>query len=387
MSTQKRADVVSDAERVLDPDNEFSAEELEALGFTDSATVKDGEQEEQDQTGEEVLEDGREGEPSVPQVDPVSTDPETKPTYSTALDYVLRHEGFQGDEVEVDGQKKKISDLTAEEQMDLLVEAYERKSVALAEKSKAAAPTGEAAEILEFLSKGGTPTQLAQMLLERDPAAQASRFTNEQLVTENLKKLYPEYSEQDIEDELKFLKTSGRLDRQAEILRERMIKSQPEIKGLTAEMEQQRNQSLERERAQALQEYEQEAEQIRTYVQKVSKVGEIEVPEDVRQYIGKQILSESAEKDSPFLEKLSTPDKLFRLAFLDEYHDEIVRDVAARYYEMGLSKAKETTSKFSDEPKIQVGGYRSTRTKNETKPSSKKDAGLDYDKLLTVDEI
>ena len=138
MAKSNVAGAVSNAQdRVLDPDNEFSQEELEALGFADSAdsnTVEepDGEESEQPEPEDGATEGAAEGDAATDSDEPAATD---EPKYLNALDYVLRHEGFKGDEVEIEGARKKISELTAEEQMDLLVEAYERKSVALTELS------------------------------------------------------------------------------------------------------------------------------------------------------------------------------------------------------------------------------------------------------------
>lgn len=277
--------------------------------------------------------------------------------FDNAAAYVLNKIGYSKDEIDFGpegGGKVKIADLTEAQQIDVLVEEFEKATEESAAKIKELeSRTPElkfddpmAQQIVEYLKNGGDIKKLAKEIISKDPAAQAKIMTDEEVVRAGLKKEFPSFSDKDIEDEFKEM-SPDKVARRAKAIRDKMEKERPDFSNLTKEQQDLKVAELKK----AKEDFDADINVVRNAAKKMEKIAGIPMTEQLREYLVNQTTPKSMEEDSAFISALDgNPDKLLTLQFWDSYGEKLVQQTAEYYYRKGLAEAQAGKEKLSDEP-------------------------------------
>ncbi len=305
--------------------------------------------------------------------------------YSNPAEYAMRWLGHESDEIDFgDGVKVKLNELTPEQQSDVLlsqlenvVDAYE---VALKEANSGTPQLQDdfQKQVWEFLQSNGDPKQLAQFILDNDPESMSSSMSSEDIVKRHLTETMGLEGEE-LEEEVKFLKDGNRLDAYSTRARKYFSDKGTDLSGLT---DSQRSQLAAYDQIE-IQKYEDEKTKVMNLSTKVKDLSGIPVTKEINDFIATQITPKSYKEDSDFVKNLDNPEKLYRLAFLDNYFEDIVDNLKQTYFEMGKSSIAPASDNLSKEP-IRVRSFRSQGTVQ--RPSAvTKDGKIDFDALLKAD--
>lgn len=294
--------------------------------------------------------------------------------YTNEAEYILRKMGYDKDEIDFGGDigKVKISDLTPEQQVIVARQEFDSMIESFEERLKEAESKGvqfedkQAQQILEYLKEGGDIKKLAKEILSRDPAAQAKMLSDEDIVKMGLKKEFPEFSEEEINEEFKDLATKdGAVARRAKALRTRMEKQQPDFSDLTEGERKAREEGIQAE----VNQFKAESENIRKVAKTIKEIAGVPIGDQHREFLLNKVIPSKMEDDSEFIQGLSKPDKLLRLQFLDTYAEKL----AEYHYKRGLEAAKakngkKDESELSDEPiRTYSGGKGKTKSSTTAK--------------------
>lgn len=323
-----------------------------------------------------------------PAGDPPAADPpsggDDPVAYANPAEQALKWLGYESDEVDFgEGNVVKLNELSPEQQADVLagqletvVNAYEAEIQNL----KTGTPQLETEyqrQVFEFLKGNGDPIKLAEYILQNNPSSMVNTMSDEDVVRKHLGDSMG-LEGQDLEDELKFIKDGERLTTYAERARKALEAKGVDLSGLNAEQ----RQAIQNQEQQAIQEFENEKTQVINFVSSVKDVSGIPVTKDVSDYISTQILPSTHNEDSAFLKSLNNPQKLYRLAFLDNYFEDVVDNLKKTYFEMGKGSVAPPSQGLQKEP-IQVRSFRSgsTAAKNSVMDKNGK---VDLDKLINA---
>lgn len=394
---------------VIDPDNVFMDEENNIQSIydpetgktfkTDSDDADDDLEKDEDKDKGEKDEESEGGDPdkkkdkdkdkdspgedsSKGDKDDADKDDSPDPQYLNGADYILKVTGYEGDEVQIGETSKKIAELTHEEQMRVVIEEF-RKAVSYyedalgnPENQQQGFQNEDEKEIIEYLRNGGDKIALAKHILSNDPSERISAMSDEDIVKDQLRKEFPDWTDEDLDEEVEALKDRGRLEKRAGIYRERYKK---EASGLGDLTESQKAAKEEADRK--LQEkHDKEVNDIREAAKKIKTIAGVPVNENILNNTMSKLIPQKPDEESEFLRNLG-PEKIIRLQFLDDNIEKILENTARRYYELGKSKSEKVIKKFSDEPYGFLGG--SPKKEEPAKPNGE----LDMDKLLDIKEF
>lgn len=321
-----------------------------------------------------------------PLSDPPADDPppggDDPKEYSNPAEQALKWLGYESDEVDFgEGNVVKLNELSPEQQADVLagqletvVNAYEAEIQHL----KTGTPqldTDYQRQVFEFLKANGDPKKLAEYILQNDPASMVKTMSDEEAVRKHLGDSMG-LEGQDLEDELKFIKDGERLNTYAERARKALEAKGVDLSGLNTEQ----RQAIQNREQEAIDAFEAEKTQVINFVGSVKDISGIPVTKEVSDYISTQILPSGHNEDSAFLKSLNNPQKLYRLAFLDNYFEDVVDNLKKTYFEMGKGSVAPPSQGLQKEP-IQVRSFRtgSTAAKNSVLDKNGK---VDLDKLI-----
>jgi hypothetical protein len=297
---------------------------------------------------------------------------EVEVEYANDAEYILRKSGYDKDEIDFGGDigKIKIVDLTLEQQMivireefDQTVEEYQQVIKELEEnKPEFRFENPQHQQFVDYLNDGGDIKKLAKEILSRDPAAQAKMLSDDEIVKLGIKKEFPEFSSEEVEDEFKDMEKAGSIARRAKALRTRMEKSQPDFSDLSAEQRKAQETALEDQLAT----FKTESENIRKAARKLTEIAGIKLEEAHLNFLVNKVIPSRMEEDSDFIKGLENPEKLLRLQFYDTYGDKL----SEYHYQRGLAEAQAKAKKgsidesdLSDEPvRVYQGRTKSMKT-------------------------
>lgn len=320
--------------------------------------------------------------PDNPNPDDQQLNPED---YSNPAEYAMKWLGYESDEVDFgDGNVVKLKELTAEQQADVLanqlqnvVQSYETELQRVREEGPEL-DQPLAKQVFEFLKKNGDPVELAKFILENNPSALATTLSPEDMVRRHLGETM-NLEGDELEAEVNFLKENGRLDTYAERAKKYLEAKGVDLKGLTQEQQNKLNEQAQAE----LQEFEVQKTDVLNYVAAAKDVAGIPVKKEINDFIASQILPPDPSQPSPFLQQLDNPAKLHRLAFLDNYFEDIVENLKTTYFEMGKSSVTPASEVLKKEP-IPVRSFRSSSNSNSSSAVGA-DGKVDLDKLVKTD--
>lgn len=298
--------------------------------------------------------------------------------FANPAEYILRKTGYTEAEVDL-GEgvgKKKITDLTPEEQLDVVVAEFDQTIEELQQKitdlegrkPEFKFEDKSKQQILDYLKEGGDIKKLAKEILSKDPAAQAKMLSDSEIVKLGIKREFEEWTDEEVEDELKSIEADpAKLARRAKALRLRMEKEQPDYSSLTEEQKQEKAEAVAAEKKQ----FDADITGVKDAAKKLKKIGEFELSDDIRNFLIKKVVPGSMEDDSDFVKGLDgNPEKLLTLQFWDTYGPKLIEKTRDHYYKLGLQKGQEGKEKLSDEPVIRTYGSSGKSVKKSETPKN-----------------
>lgn len=313
----------------------------EAKGSSKAApvTTEEGEQEE----GEaEVEGDTAEGQDA------------DEPEYENHADYILKAGGYKEEEIALgDGSSKSIKDLTDAEQLDLIVDEFDRTRQGLEaqiqqlkeENGSLKLSDPAAQQVVDYLRNGGDLQQLAKEIISSDPAAQAKLLTDEQVNRLAIKRQFPTFSDEEVDAELKDMNDAQRA-RRAKAYRAILENEKPDLSKLTdkqkAEM-----QSRELETIKAY-----DANK-KTMVEKAKAIKEIagaKIDDNMRNYLLRETVPQKAGEDSSFVKQIiADPGLLLELKFYHQFGKKMISSAEDFHYKRGLAEGRKVSARLPEE--------------------------------------
>lgn len=225
------------------------------------------------------------------------------------LDEVLKKVGYDISEIDFgDGNIKPISELTDEEQIEILVQQ-------LSQQTKESLPqlSEDETKLVEFLRSGKSPRELAESILESDLSYKYSKMSDEEVVREYLTKEKPTFTPEEIEEEIEDMKGRGtKLAREAKDIRTK-FSSTAQLPQVEPDVD-----------------FEKEKADLITYATNV------QVPAQVKNDVLNFILPKNGLEESELIKYMSTPDALFNIGYLLTQFDSITKQ-----HQQDLIKAEE----------------------------------------------
>ena len=221
------------------------------------------------------------------------------PVFVNKLDEVLKKVGYDISEIDFgDGNVKSISELTDEEQIEILVQQLSQQS----SQSQGPQLSQDELNLVEFLRSGKTPRELAESILESDLSFKYSKMSDEDVVREYLTKEKLSYTPEEIEEEIEEMKSRGtKLAREAKDIRLKYT-STAQIPQVEPDVD-----------------YEKEVGDLITYAKGV------DVPASVKNDVLNYIIPKSKMEESELIKYMSTPDALFNIGYLLTQYDNILK--------------------------------------------------------------
>lgn len=221
------------------------------------------------------------------------------PVFVNKLDEVLKKVGYDISEIDFgDGNVKPISELTDEEQIEILVQQLTQQS----SQSQGPQLSQDELNLVEFLRSGKTPRELAESILESDLSFKYSKMSDEDVVREYLTKEKLSYTPEEIEEEIEEMKSRGtKLAREAKDIRLKYT-STAQIPQVEPDVD-----------------YEKEVGDLITYAKGV------DVPASVKNDVLNYIIPKSKMEESELIKYMSTPDALFNIGYLLTQYDNILK--------------------------------------------------------------
>lgn len=294
----------------------------------------------------------------APVVDPDKDKPADDDTeeYDNPAAYILKRNGYENDEVDLGGDlgKVKIADLTPEQQIDVMVEEFDStvdKLEAEIKTLKERAPELKFEDpahqqIVDYLKEGGDIKKLAKEILSKDPAAQAKMLSDAEVVKLGIKKSYPSYTEQDVDDEFKEM-TPAQVARRAKADRTRMESEKPDFSNLTAEQKA----ANDRATLQVIADFEKDVNNVKEVAKKMTSIANLPVNDKMKDFLLSQVIPKTVNEDSVFMKNLDdNPEKLLTLQYWDTYGEKLIQQTADFYYKKGIKDANGGKEKLSDTP-------------------------------------
>ena len=280
---------------------------------------------------------------------------EDEPEYVNHADYILRMGGYEGDEISLeDGSSVKIADLTTEQQLNLVTNEFARMreefETSLAEKPKGEELTEDERHLVEFLRNGGTAKDLAKYIIDNDPDNAHKSLTDDELVLESLRNSMPGASEEDIQEEFKLLKEAGRVEKRAQLLRQKLGSGEIKLADISAK----HRQAVEARQAKELEAEIEDAKKLKSYSAQVKEIAGIPVDPTVINAVVKDLIPDVPGEDSVFLKSLASPEKLLRLQFLDKYAEEVFEHIARQSTQQGMEIERERLQNEIDDLKTKL---------------------------------
>lgn len=250
--------------------------------------------------------------PDAPEVPENTQEPVT---FVNKLDEVLKKVGYDITEIDFgDGVVKPISELTEEEQIDILVQQLsEQAQQAPADETLSV----DEKKLVEFLRSGKSARELAESILENDMSYKYSKMSDEEVVREHYKKEKPSYTPEEIEEEIEDMKSRGtKLAREAKDIRLKYVETAriPEVEPDV--------------------DFEKESADLINYAKG------IQVAPSIKNDVLNFIIPKSKTEDSDLIKYMSTPDALFNIGYLLTQYDNIVKN-----HQVELKAAKEQGKK------------------------------------------
>lgn len=238
-----------------------------------------------------------------------TTETDEPVVFVNKLDEVLKKVGYDISEIDFgDGIVKPISELTDEEQIEILVQQ-------LSQQTKESLPqlSEDETKLVEFLRSGKSPRELAESILESDLSYKYSKMSDEEVVREYLTKEKPTFTPEEIEEEIEDMKGRGtKLAREAKDIRTK-FSSTAQLPLVDPDVD-----------------FEKEKADLITYATNV------QVPAQVKNDILNFILPKNGLEESELIKYMSTPDALFNIGYLLTQFDNITKQ-----HQQDLIKAEE----------------------------------------------
>lgn len=277
-------------------------------------------------------------------------------------DYVLRNLGYTQKQVDLgDGVVKDVADLTDQEQLDVVTARlekvmgfYETQLDELKNGTGAFTNDVEKAVIQTLRENDYNLADLAKIISENDPSAVARTASNEELVTMHLRNMYPDITDEELQEELEGMAGTSRFDRIASLVRENLSKKDLGESDFAKAIQKLRETTSLKESN----DYKAKRTELIEYTKNIEKFGEIPLSQEIKDFVMADIDSDAHDKNSPFLDSLDKPDRLFRLSFLDKFHEQILENTANYYFELGKKEAQKIVGKFRETPEVIKTGTR-----------------------------
>jgi hypothetical protein len=288
-------------------------------------------------------------------------------------DYILTQLGYTNKQIDLgEGVIKDVADLSEAEQLEVLtgrfedvVGYYQTKLNEIETNGGSFANEVESVLVQALRDNDYNLTDLVKIISENDPVALAKSASNEELVTKHLKSIYPDFSDEDIADELEGMAGTSRFDKLASKLRENLL-GQKLGEGDLAKAIQNYSAT---QNTRLTTEFNQQKNDMVSYMSSFNEFGGLPVDDSIKNFLLSELVPESPEKDSNFLSGINSPERATRLVFLDKFHDQIVKGTADYYFELGKAEAEKLIGKFKEKPDtISIGN----RFRKKTEDSKKK---------------
>lgn len=238
-----------------------------------------------------------------------TTETDEPVVFVNKLDEVLKKVGYDISEIDFgDGNIKPISELTDEEQIEILVQQ-------LSQQTKESLPqlSEDETKLVEFLRSGKSPRELAESILESDLSYKYSKMSDEEVVREYLTKEKPTFTPEEIEEEIEDMKGRGtKLAREAKDIRTK-FSSTAQLPQVEPDVD-----------------FEKEKADLITYATNV------QVPAQIKNDVLNFILPKNGLEESELIKYMSTPDALFNIGYLLTQFDNITKQ-----HQQDLIKAEE----------------------------------------------
>jgi hypothetical protein len=310
---------------------------------------------------------------------------ETPPEYKNSADYVLKLSGYENESVELESGVKKITDLTSEEQISIITQEYEnirdnQETVIAETKTKAEEGffnnEGEK-EIITFLREKGDPVELAKYILENSPSLVAD-MSDEDVIKKQLRDDYPEYTNEEIDDEIELLKNANRLERRAGVVRSKYKDKEVDISNLNQKL----NFKSAETKAADLKVHQNDMDKFIDYANEEKTIAGIALSDEIRDYLVSGVVTENPEEKTEWQKELNDPKKQMRLRFLDTYFEKIIETIQKSSFAKGKSVGDNIVKKFRNVPLTLKGENK----KQEKVKQPKTVDELDVDHMLEVAE-
>jgi hypothetical protein len=310
---------------------------------------------------------------------------ETPPDYVNSADYVLKLSGYNNEEVELESGRKKISELTPDEQLSIVIQEYDNAREGQQEAINTAKKESQdnlfqnegEKEIIAFLRDKGDPIELAKYILEQSPSLVAD-MSDEDAVRKQIRDDFPQYTEEDINDEVDLLKNGGKLERRATLIKEKYKDKEVDVSDLNKKL------GLRNEKVQAQENksHQTKMSQFLEFAKEQKEMAGIPMSEEIRDYLIAGAVTENPGDKTEFQKSLDDPKKLMRLRFLDTYFEKIVENLQKQSFLKGKTVGDNMVRKFSDKP-ITLAGNK--KEKEKVKQPKTVDE-LDVDHMIEVAE-
>ena len=229
---------------------------------------------------------------------------------------MIDEDGNASDEIEWNGERTRVRDLSSEDRREFLGELRER------DRQEAAGTTPEEQELLDFLRGGGNLREALGVSSAGSGAV--SSLSADEINLADIRQQYPTLSDEEVQEELADRQASSRYENKTGQIRERLGAQE------TAD-----NARAER------QEYEREHQLFVEAGSKLTSVLGFPVEKPVLDYLMARTASQEANGQSPFLNSL-TPEKMLRLEYMDTYAEHIdahYKQAVETAYKRGKSDA------------------------------------------------
>jgi hypothetical protein len=217
----------------------------------------------------------------------------------SAGELLLRRNGFETNIIQYGDEEVDFSTLSPEEQADVLGQLYEQEQQDLSE---------DARYFDQLLKSGLTPQQVAEYLLQG-----GAELSDDELHLEDIRKGYPNLSEQEQLEELEDRKAGRLYAAKTEQLRQQAEASRPTLEQLQA-----------REQEATAAEMEAVA---RSYVHAAAEVQDVDgfpVTDEVRNFLLGDMVELEQNGQSRMVNLFEDPKQMFRLAYYDRFMPQIL---------------------------------------------------------------
>lgn len=301
-------------------------------------------------------------------------DQDDEPEYENHADYILKAGGYTEEEIALgDGSSKSIKDLTDTEQLDLIVDEFDRTRQTLEakiqqlEKEKESLSFNDPArqQVLEYLKNGGDLQQLAKEIISSDPAAQAKLLTDDQVNRLAIKRQFPSFTDEEVDAELKEMSDAQKA-RRAKAYRAILEQEKPDLSKLTDKQKAE----MQAKELESIKTYEANKKIMIEKAKAIKEIAGAKIDDNMRNYLLRETVPSKAGDDSNFVKQIiADPALLLELKFYHQFGKKMIAAAEEVHYRRGLAEGRKALSRLPEEKILKQFNLGSSSGKRDAAPT------------------